>query len=315
MGSMQAHERVLLTGATGFIGARVMQRLAAESVELHCVTRRPVPDGPDNGVAGVNWHQADLTVAGEVTDVVASIGPTTIVHLAGAVTGTREAAEIHPIFEQNLVATMHLLEAARSSGVDRILIAGSLEEPETVGETPASPYAASKAGTRMFGNLYRASTDLEVVHLQIFMVYGPGQRDEKKLVPYLITSLLDGQHVETSSGTRLVDWVFIDDVVEGIVRCMRVEQAPEVPVPLGTGRLSSVAEVVATIHRLVGSSVDGSGLGTLGDRSREVEVVANVDLTRELLGWAPGELLEDGLRKTIDHYRGVRADGAQEPEL
>lgn len=299
-----AGTRVLVTGATGFIGGHVVEALHRRGAEVHAVHRRPDPttsfDTP------VRWHRADLADAETTGAAVAAAAPDHVVHLASLVKGARDPELLLPMFEANVASTIHILEAARTAGVRRVQLAGSLEEPEP-GERPASPYALSKAAAHLYGDYYRASVGLEVVNLQIFMVYGPATPDEAKLVPYVIGELLDSRVPQLSSGTRLVDWVHVDDVAEGIVRCITADPAPELPVPLGTGELHTVRDVVETLVEVSGAAV-APEFGSVADRTDEVVKAADVTRTRAQLGWAPTISLRDGLTTTLTWYRDRRAE-------
>ncbi len=293
--------RILVTGATGFIGGHVVELLHHLGCDVHAVARRPEPsvsfDTP------VSWHRADLTDAAASAAAVEAARPEVIVHLASLVKGARDPELILPMFAANTASAVHLLDAADRHGVGRVLLAGSLEEPDRPGEPAASPYALSKAAAHLYGDYYRMTTSLEVVNLQIFMVYGPAQLDEAKLIPYVIRSLQAGEAPSLSSGTRLVDWVYVGDVAEGIARAC-VGDAAARPVPLGTGSLATVRDVVETLVELADVDVEPR-FGSVADRSREVEKVADIDITRQLLGWAPAVDLATGLAATLDWYGGV----------
>jgi nucleoside-diphosphate-sugar epimerase len=295
---------VLVTGATGFIGGHLVALLDRLGAEVHAIHRNADPltafDTP------VRWHRADLSDPRATRAAVAAARPEHVIHLASLVKGARDPDLLLPMFEANVASTVNVLEAARSSGVRRVQLAGSLEEPEP-GGTSASPYALSKAAAHLYGDYYRDSVGLEVVNLQIFMVYGPATPDETKLVPYVIGELLAGRAPEVSSGTRPVDWVHVGDVAEGIARCALVATVPSAPVPLGTGRLHTVRQVVETLVELSGVGVEPR-FGSRADRSEEVVRAADVARTRAQLGWAPTIDLSGGLADTLAWYRARATD-------
>ena len=295
------NRRILVTGATGFIGGHVVELLHHAGCDVHAVARRPDPK--TSFATPVTWHRADLTDVSATAAAVEASDPDVIVHLASLVKGSRDPDLLLPMFAANTASALHLLDAARRFGVGRILLAGSLEEPDEAGQLAASPYALSKAAAHLYGDYYQATTDVEVVNLQIFMVYGPAQLDEAKLIPYVIRSLQAGVAPSLSSGTRLVDWVYVGDVAEGIARAC-VGEAAAVPVPLGTGALATVRDVVEMLVELAGVGVAPS-FGSVADRSREVEKVADIETTRQLLGWAPSVDLGQGLAATLEWYGGV----------
>ena len=191
-------------------------------------------------------------------------------------------------------------------GCERFVQAGSLEEADAHGEAPSSPYAAAKTGAsgyvRMFHDLY----GLPIVIARLFMVYGPGPQDENKLVPYTIRNLLRGATPTFSSGVRPVDWVYVDDVVEGLVRLATVERAVGASVDLGRGQLFTVRQAVEEIFRQL---VPGRSpqFGGLDDRHAEQVRKADPGATAAVLGWAPPTSLVDGLRRTIDAFRAEEA--------
>lgn len=292
--------RVLVTGATGFIGGHVVELLSTAGADVHAIARG---DNPATSFeTAVQWHRADLTNAEATAAAVTAAQPDQIIHLASLVKGARDPELLLPMFQANTASTVHLLEAARTNGVKRVQLAGSLEEPDGPGEIASSPYALSKVASHAYGDYYRAATDVEVVNLQIFMVYGPAQLDEKKLIPYVIRSLQSGEAPSLSSGGRKVDWVYVCDVAQGIARCCVVE-APAVPVPLGTGKLATVRQVVERLAELAGNGAKPE-FGSMSDRSNEVEKVADIESTRKLLGWAPRTDLDQGLAATLNWYGG-----------
>jgi UDP-glucose 4-epimerase len=292
--------RALVTGAGGFLGSHLVARLAADGWEVHRVGRSPLPPGP-----GREW-QADLADAGATRAVVAAAAPDVVFHLASAVTGTRDAEAVVPIFRDTAAATVSVLAAAHAAGAGRVVLSGSMEEP--AGGEPQSPYAAAKEAAAVYGRLYRFLYGLDVVHLRIHMVYGPGQRDRRKLVPSVVDDLLGGRSPAVSSGTREVDWVHVDDVVEALVAAATVDPAPTEPVDVGTGVRASVREVVEHLVAAVGSGATAR-YGAVADRPHEVEPVADVEAAAAALGgWRPGIGLEEGLARTVAAERESQGD-------
>ncbi len=295
-----AGRRVLLTGAAGFIGARLGRRLLDAGADVHATSRRVRPAGEPN----LHWHQLDLADAPAVSEMVETVRPEIILHLASHVAGSRDLDLVLPTFQANLASTVYLLEAAaRLDGLRRFVLTGSLEEnDEEPLAVPASPYAAAKAAAASYLRLFAGLYDMPVAHARLFMVYGPGQRDLKKLVPYVILARLRGEDLELSSGVRPVDWVFVDDVVEGLLRVAVDEAAVGQRVDLGNGELVTVREVVERLCEIV-EGKSAPRFGALGDRPLEQVRKAETGQTQRLLGWKPATPLADGLAATVDFYR------------
>ncbi len=184
--------------------------------------------GPDGGTApDVRWWTADLADPEAAAAVVRAAAPDIVFHLASHVSGDRSLAAVLPTLRGNLLE--HRQPARRGAAQatpPRLVLAGSMEEPAGDGAGPAvpgSPYAAAKAAASGYARLFHALYDLPVVVLRVFMVYGPGRQDEAKLVPYVDRSFLAGEPPRLSSGTRAVDWVYVDDVVAAFLAAAGVD--------------------------------------------------------------------------------------------
>src|SRR6266850_3886560 len=187
-------ETVLITGASGFIGANLCRRLARNNSDVHAVSRAVLPDLP----RGVRGWRSDISQYEEVRRIFREVKPDIVFHLAGHVQGARGLDQVQPTLAGNLTTTVNMLSAAVESGCDRILLTGSQDEPDP-GEAcatefvPPSPYAASKLAGSAYARLFHALYECPVTIARIFMGYGPAQRDLAKLIPHVILSLLQGQ--------------------------------------------------------------------------------------------------------------------------
>ena len=147
------------------------------------------------------------------------------------------------------------------------------------------------------------------MNLRLFMVYGPGQRDLRKLVPYTILALLRGDPPEVSSGERGVDWVYVDDVADAFLAAASAEGVDGASVDIGSGELRSVRQIVERLTQLVAPEITPR-FGAVEDRRFEQVRVADTQATAASLGWRPVTSLEDGLSRTVDWYRQRLAEGA-----
>jgi UDP-glucose 4-epimerase len=203
---------------------------------------------------------------------------------------------------------VNVLVAAAETGGTRVVLAGSLEEPDggDPEPTPVSPYAAAKSASSAYGRMFHSLYGVPVVVLRVFMVYGPGQHDQTKLVPYVITSLLRGHPPELSSGRRPVDWVYVDDVVHALLASATADAAVGETIDVGSGILTPIRGVVEMLVELMRPPVEPA-FGALPDRPRERVRVADVARTQAILGWAPGTSLETGLAATIEWFMAQQA--------
>jgi len=293
-------ERVLVTGAKGFIGSHLCRRLCTLGAELHAVSRleNPFANSP------IRWWKGDLADTAWVEYAIQKIQPSIIFHLASAVAGARQLDLVIPTFRSNLASTVNLLASAAETGCRRVVLAGSQEEPEPnqEGAIPCSPYAAAKWSASAYGRMFHALFQLPVVTLRIFMVYGPGQKDLRKLVPYVISSLLRGEAPRVSSGARLVDWIYVEDVVEALLAAGEREGISGRTLDVGSGQTTSVRNVVEMIASATQTNI-APLFGAIGDRPLEQTRVADVAKSQAALQWSPAVSLPEGLRRTLEWYR------------
>jgi len=291
--------RVLVTGARGFIASHLCQRLVQSGAVVSGVSSRP-----NVGAPAIEWLQTDLADLTAVRRLVAQVNPDVVFHLAGHVTGSQELANVEPTFLSNLSSTVHLLTAATENGRCRVVLAGSMQEPddEDPAGVPCSPYAASKWACGSYASMFRALYELPVVIARPMMVYGPGQWDLTKLLPHVVVSLLTGKSPTLSSGNRELDWVFVDDVVDGLLIIGRSPAIHERAIDLGSGDLTSVRAIVDQVIALVAADVPVR-FGALADRTLERPRAAHVEETKRLIGWVARTPLSDGLRRTVAWYR------------
>ncbi|GIH62508.1 NAD-dependent epimerase/dehydratase family protein [Microbispora siamensis] len=298
-GSTYAGTRALVTGAAGFIGSRLVRRLRALGAEVHAVSRRP----PAVASAGEVWHRADLRAPAATGELLGAVRPDVVFHLAGEVNGAREGGLVLPTLESNLLGTVNLLTHAAALPGARVILCGSSEEPRPSNEQspPPSPYAMAKWAATGYAQLFHRLWDVPVTVLRPTMVYGPGQRDTRKLVPYLALCLLRGEEPRLSSGSKPADWVYVDDVVDAFVLAGQSEKATGQVLDVGTGILTSVRETVELLFRISGTSLRPR-FGVIADRPLDVAQAADVGPAADVLGWQASVGLEEGLRRTLAWY-------------
>jgi UDP-glucose 4-epimerase len=292
-------QKILITGASGFIGSHLCRRLRMNAAEIHAISRikRASADG-------ISWWQGDLADGKTAHSLVSAIRPDIIFHLASHVEGSRDLALVIPTFQSNLASTVNLLQAAAELGSCRMILCGSLEEPsiESAQATPSSPYAAAKWASSAYARMFHALYGAEVIILRIFMVYGPAQQDLRKVIPYVISSFLRGEAPKLSSGQRPIDWIYVEDVVEALVTTARATNVEGRTLEIGSGQLVTIRAVVEEIVRLIKPNTEPL-FGNLADRPLEQVRAANTAETAALIGWKSMISLNEGLERTVHWFR------------
>jgi UDP-glucose 4-epimerase len=292
--------RILVTGARGFIGSHLCSRLVKNNNSVYAITRSD-QGSPDDSVT---WLQGDLSDQSFVKTTVREIRPDYIFHLSGFVSGLRELNIVLESYHSLLTSTVNILAAATEFGCKKIILAGSLEEPDynDIIPVPSSPYAAAKWASRGYAAMFYKLYGTPIANPRIFMVYGPGQRELKKLIPYVITTILKNESLKLSSGTRAIDWVFIDDVIDGLINIAQSSVTAEDIIDIGTGNTITVKELVRNIVSITGSTVIPE-FGEIADRPLERVAVADPAATYRKTGWKPKVTIDEGLTKTVEWYK------------
>ncbi len=290
---MSAHtpaRRYLVTGGRGFIGRHLLARLVAEGAEVHATTRSTTPPADP----GVRWWRVDLADAAATEELVTRLRPDVVVHLAARADGTRRLDAVVPILTDTLLSTVSVLAAAARLPQCKVVLAGSVEDG---GHQPDvhSPYAASKAAAATYATLFHGLWQLDVTVLRLAMVYGPDDPNAHRLIPSVVAAFADGRRPAVSSGTRRIDWVYVEDVVDAFL--VAADGEPGV-FDIGSGTLVSIRETVRLVAAAMGTAI-APAFGVVGDRPLERELRADPEPARAGLGWRPTVGLAEGIARTV----------------
>ena len=296
--------RVLVTGASGFVGRRALAPLAASGFDVHAVGRGA--SAPAGTPAQVTWHGADLLDAAARRALVAAIGASHLLHLAwyaepGAFWTARENAGW-------VAATIGLVDEFAAAGGVRATLAGTCAEydwsaPQPLAEdaplAPATYYGACKDATRRIAEGLAQLSDLSFAWGRIFFLYGP-REDERRLVAGVARALAAGERAATSAGLQRRDFLHVDDVAAAFVAILRSDVGGAINVASGEAvTVRSIAERLARASGLP----ELLDVGALPDRPGDAAViVADVARLRDEVRFEPRFDLEQGLAATFDWW-------------
>lgn len=318
-------KRVLVTGAGGFIGSHLVERL----VELGATTRALV-HYRSNGSWGWLDHcpcnDAVEVMAGDVCDresvTQAMQGMEIVFHLAALIAIPYSYQTPASSVSANVIGTLNVLQAAKEQGVERLLHTSTSEVYGTARSVPIdeehplqaqSPYAATKIAADKLVESFGLSFGLPVVTVRPFNTFGPRQ-SARAIVPTIITQCLTDAKVRLGHLTPTRDLNYVSDTVEGFVRAAMASQAVGRTINLGSGREIAMGELARLIAELSERPVQiEQDVRRMRPQESEVErLAADNRLAKELLGWQPTMSLEEGLRLTItwmrEHLDGYRPD-------
>jgi nucleoside-diphosphate-sugar epimerase len=298
-------KRVLLTGASGFIGRHCIEPLATRGYEIHAVSSRTPPFEP-----AATWHQVDLLAPGRPHQLVASVRPSHLLHLAWCATPGVFWTSAENV--DWVGSTLDLLRAFASVEGARFVGAGTCAEyVQTSGDcderhTPLEPstlYGSCKHAVHAVLQPF-AEGRFSAAWGRIFHLFGPHEHPDR-LVPSVIRSLLEGRPALCTSGTQLRDFLYVQDVADAFAALLDTDVAG--PVNIASGTPLTVADLVG----LIGRQMDAEGLVHLGARpipaTDPPRLTAAVSRLRVEVGWRPSYDLDRGLADTIAWWRSIGA--------
>lgn len=303
-------KRILITGATGFVGANLARRLLTDGHEVHLLVRpRYASWRIEEILSHVTLHTMPLTDGGALDALVASLRPEWIFHLAahGAYSWQNDA---HEIEQTNVVGTTNLVEACVKTGFEAFVNAGSSSEygfkDHAPGEDerlePNSCYAAAKASATLFCRQAALEHQVNLTTLRLYSAYGPYE-EPARLMPTLISCGLKDVLPPLVNPDIARDYVYVDDVCEAFVVAAEKKSPPGSIFNLGTGIQTSMREVVEVARRVMNISAEPQW-GSMPDRSWDSTIwVADARKITSTLGWKPALSFEQGFVKMVEWFQ------------
>lgn len=309
--------RVLVTGATGFLGSHLTRRLVADGAEVHALTSTVSSVYPTRLVDvrdRIELHEGSLTDRSAMDVLAERARPDVVFHLGAYTHVGKSWQRVDECVQVNVQGTVNLLQALAPQGYARFVntgtseIYGDVDVPfvETGPVNPVSPYAVAKYAAERYCRMFVQGRGWPVVMLRPFNAYGPWQSPDR-VIPEIVGRAVRGEPVRMTQGRQTREFNFVDDLVEGFVRAGTADGVVGEVVNLGCGEEVSVRDLATTVLRLMGDPVVPE-FGALADRPTEIwRMRSDAAKARELLGWEPQVPLGEGLRRTVEWYRSELA--------
>lgn len=311
-------KRVLVTGAGGFIGSHLVERLVNEGADVRAFVRynsrndtgllrqlpRPVQEALD-------------VVAGDLRDDdavdKAMAGQELVFHL-GAIISIPYSYQ-HPVetTATNVMGTLNVLVAAQRHEVERLVHTSTSEVFGTALRVPMdethplqgqSPYSASKIGADKLAESFYRSYDLPVVTVRPFNTFGPRQ-SARAVIPTIISQALNSDRIRLGSLDTRRDFTYVSDTVEGFLKAAVAPDVLGCEFNLGTGDDISIGELAELVIRQVGRPliIETDTARLRPDKSEVMRLLSDNSLAGERLGWQPRHSLDEGIEETIAWIR------------
>ncbi len=307
-------KKVFVTGAGGFIGSHLVERLVKKGARVTAFVRYNSRNDyghlerlPPAAQRRVRVITGDLRDSDSVLE--AMRGAEIVFHLGALISIPYSYVNPQGVVETNVMGTYNVLQAARRLKVKRVVHTSTSEVYGTAREVPISerhplqaqsPYSASKIAADKIAESFYCAYEVPVVTVRPFNTYGPRQ-SARAVIPTIITQALKGGVIRLGSLHPTRDFTFVTDTVEGFIKAAEASGVAGETINLGTGEEISIGDLVALLSSLMGCKIKvKSDAQRKRPRWSEVErLMADSSRARQLLGWAPRVSLRAGLRKTI----------------
>jgi len=309
-----ASKKVLVTGAGGFIGSRLCERLVEEGAYVLAFVRytsRPEP-GLLKYIPKHVFDQIEI-IRGDLRDFSAieqaAKGVDTVFHMGALI--SIPYSYVHPVetVQTNVIGTMNILEACRKTGA-KLVHTSTSEVYGTALRVPIdedhplqgqSPYSASKIGADKLVESYYRSFDVPSITIRPFNTYGPGQ-SSRAVIPTIITQALSGDLVRLGNLEAIRDFTYLDDTVEGFLLAVQAGFWDGETYNLGSGEEISIGEIAELIFRIMGKQpeIQVEPRRLRPEKSEVLRLISDNRKAKAALGWQPKVGMEEGLRRTID---------------
>ncbi|MFH1905716.1 MAG: NAD-dependent epimerase/dehydratase family protein [bacterium] len=308
---MIKNKKVLISGATGFIGANLVRRCVNDGAKVYIFTRPTSDKWRINDLtSSVNQYCVDLLDYEKLEKIILDIKPEIIFHTAvyGGYPFQRDADRI---IQTNIMGTINLVNACSKVGFDVFVNTGTSSEyglkhnpmKESDLLEPRNDYGVSKASATLFCQTKARSEKLPIATLRLFSPYGYYE-EAKRLVSSVIISCLIEKSPKVSSSKSVRDFVFIEDVMDAYIKTAESKDKVAGQIfNIGFGKQHSVRKIVDEIIRVTGNNVKPE-LGKTPKRSNEPNVwQADISKAKKELGWQPKYNLDQGLERTINWFK------------
>jgi UDP-glucose 4-epimerase len=315
--------KICVTGAAGFIGGHVAEALLREGHQV--VGLDDFSSGKRDNVALLARQGRFELVEGSVADATAVRraveGARWVFHLAAIPSVPLSMAEPERTTAVNVGGTVNVLETARKSGVERVVVACSCaaygdgpQQPKHEGllARPMSPYAAQKVACELYAQTYTRAYGLPAVALRFFNVYGPRQDPKSEYaaaVPRFTTRLLSGQRpIVFGDGLQTRDFVHVSDVVRANLLAATSPRAPGEVINVGSGKSSSLIDLISTLKEVIGGEARNLTIEHQAPRAGDLrESSADISRARELLDYVPRVRLREGLATVVEFFKPAQS--------
>jgi NAD dependent epimerase/dehydratase len=313
-------KRVLVTGAGGFIGSHLTEKLVELGADVRAFVRYTsdgrlgnIEEFSNETLKKIELVRGDLKNPDGVERAVADMD--VVFHLAASISIPYSYVDPRTFVETNVTGTLNVLKAAQEFGMEKIIITSTSEVYGTALYTPIdekhplqpqSPYAASKVGADKLAESFYKAYDLPVTIIRPFNAFGPRQ-SIRAVIPTIIAQALTKDKIKLGSLSPKRDFTYVRDTADSFIKIAESDASTGEVVNVGSGQAVSIRDVVRVVGDILGedleSKVETEEKRVRPEKSEVMLLLCDNSKARDLLSWQPKVSLEQGLRETVDYIR------------
>jgi nucleoside-diphosphate-sugar epimerase len=300
-------KKILVTGASGFIGQHIVAALNAKGYEVHGTYFQKPLDPRLTNFEHCEWYQLNLLSEQEISELMVKVKPSHLIHLAWY---TKHSKYWSSLENMNWVAaSLYLLRQFVDIGGTRIVMAGTCAEydwrygfcnEKLTPKEPSTLYGVCKNSLQMMAHKFANENGLNLAWGRIFFPFGPGEHF-KRLIPSVILSLLQGQIAHCTHGEQIRDFMYVEDVADALVTLLDTDFNGAINI--GSGEAVSLKKIIYMIADYL-KRMDLVELGTLLACSDDPPmIVADNSILKNQMKWSPHYGLESAIEKTLEWWK------------
>ena len=310
------NKKVLVTGAGGFIGSHLTEKLVESGADVTAFVRYTsnksigfIADFDKDVRKNINIEFGDILDPQTVRDILKDID--VVFHLAASISVAYSFERPSEVIEVNSRGTLNVLNAAKDLGTERVIVTSSSEVYGTAKFVPIteehplqgqSPYSASKISAEKFSESFYRAYDMPITIVRPFNTYGPRQ-STRAVIPTVITQALTKEKIHLGSLTPRRDFLYVKDTVNGFIKIAEaLEKTKGEAINLATGEDISIKDMTEMVNKILNKDLPivADDQRTRPENAEVNRLCGDFSKVKELIGWTPKYKLEEGLKETIE---------------
>lgn len=303
-------KRILVTGANGFLGSHIVERMVKQNADLSIIARESSDLWRiEEFIKDLNIFNGDLRDSSRLNEFIRKIKPEIIFHMAAYGVDSKQK-DIFDAVNINLIGTVNMLSAIGKIGCEKFINIGTSMQygnkegmiDENMSYSPNNIYGSTKASATIMAHQLAGDMDINIATIIPFGVFGE-KEGSHKFFPHVILSILKNKEVALTSCDQYRDYCYVENIIDGFLMAAEAQHVKNEIYNIGNGITKPLRYYVDLIKKQIDSATK-INYGILEHRKNDLwNPLPNVDKIINTLGWQPEIPIEEGIKKTVDWYK------------